>query len=142
MQDTPNMLTHWSIQLQSFDFTVYHMPKKLNLVPDALLRLFSAELDREPIPLESGLAAICRNAPNDQPYFPPAPREYEVSAHTLDNVVPVESDCDLFSRAISVFPVADTAQIAPGSRMNLAHTLSTWETHNHHLSHRRNLSIP
>ena len=110
MQDTSNMLTRWAICLENFDFTVKHVPGKLNVVPDTLSRIFS-EIDGKPIPSEPQLAAICRNVPDDQPFRPPAPREYELSASNLDDIVPVESDRELFSSAMSVFPVVDTAKL-------------------------------
>ncbi|CAB1111480.1 unnamed protein product [Ectocarpus sp. CCAP 1310/34] len=110
MQDTSNMLTRWAICLQNFDFTVKHVPGKLNVVPDTLSRIFS-EIDGKPLPSEPRLAAICRNVPDDQPFCPPVPREYEVSASNLDDIVPVESDRELFSSAMSVFPVVDTAKL-------------------------------
>lgn len=106
------MLDRWSIQPQSFGFTVKHLPGKLNVVPDALSRLFSEELHGELVPSEPRLAAICRNVSHDQWCSPRAPPEYEVSVHTLNDIVPVESYRDFFSSAVSVFPVGDTAQIA------------------------------
>ncbi|CAB1098409.1 unnamed protein product [Ectocarpus sp. CCAP 1310/34] len=110
MQDTSNMLTRWAICLQNFDFTVKHVPGKLNVVPDTLSRIFS-EIDGKPLPYEPRLAAICRNVPDDQPFRPPAPREYEVSASNLDDIVPVDTERELFSSAMSVFPVFDTAKL-------------------------------
>ncbi|CAB1100355.1 unnamed protein product [Ectocarpus sp. CCAP 1310/34] len=41
----------------------------------------------------------------------PSPREYEVSASNLDDIVPVESDRELSSSAMFVFPVVDTAKL-------------------------------
>lgn len=80
---------------------------KLNVVPDALSRLFG-DTNSEEIQSEPRLAPICRN---DQPYHRPFPPEFEVSTHQLDGIVPVESDRDLFTSAVSIFPVADPAQI-------------------------------
>lgn len=110
MQDTSNMLTRWAIALQSFDFTVKHVPGKLNVVPDTLSRIFS-EVNGEEISSEPKLAAICRNVPEGQPFHPPAPREYEVSAHNLDEIEPVESDRELFTSAVSVFPAVDSVKL-------------------------------
>ena len=107
MQDTSNMLTRWAIALQSFDFTVKHVPGKLNVVPDTLSRMFS-EVGDQPVPSEPRLAAICRNVPADRPFQPPTPREYEISASNLNEITPVESDRELFASAVSLFPVVDS----------------------------------
>ena len=96
------MLTRWAIPLQDYDFTVKHVPRKLNVVPDMLSRAFS-EVNGEPIPCEPRLSAICRNVPIDGPYHPPGPREYELSASNLHDVSPVESDRELFMSVVSVF---------------------------------------
>lgn len=111
MQDTSKRLTRWSIQLQSFDFTVKHVPGKLNFVPDALPSLFG-DTNGEDFPSESPLAAIRRNVPENQPYYPPSPREYKVCAHNFDDVVPVQSDRDLFMSTVSSFPLVDPAHLA------------------------------
>ena len=87
-----------------------HVPGRLNVVPDALSSVFS-EVDGDHVPSEPRLAAICRNVPDDQPFHPPAPRDYEVSAHNLDVVAPVESDRELFASALSVFPVVDPSKL-------------------------------
>ena len=41
------MLTRWVIALQNYDFTVKHVPGKLNVVADMLSRAFS-EVNGEP----------------------------------------------------------------------------------------------
>ena len=53
---------------------------------------------------------ICRNVPIDGPYYPPGPREYELSASNLHDVAPVESDRELVMSAVSVFPTVDPAK--------------------------------
>ena len=110
MQNTANMLTRWAIALQNYNFTVQHVPGRPNVVSDALSRVFS-EVDGETIPSEPRLAAICRNVPDDQPFHPPAPRDYEVSAHNLDEVAPVERERELLESAVSVFPVVDPSKL-------------------------------
>ena len=89
------MLTRWAIALQNYDFTAKHVPGKSNAVPDMLSRAFS-EVNGEPIPSEPGLATICRNVPIDGPYYPPGPREYELSASNLHDVAPADSERKLF----------------------------------------------
>lgn len=56
------------------------------------------------------MAATLRNVLDNQPHFPLEPRDYEVSVHPLDIVLPVENDGDWFFRAVSVILVVDTAQ--------------------------------
>ena len=104
------MLTRWAIALQNYDLTVNHVPGKLNVVPDMLSRAFS-EVNGELIPCEPRLAAICRNVRIDGRYYPPGPREYELSANNLHDVAPVESDRELFMSAVSVFPTVDPAKL-------------------------------
>ena len=99
----------------NYDFAVKHVPGKLNVVPDTLSRIFS-EVDGKPLPSKPQLAAICRNVPDDQPFHPPNPREYELSASNLDEIVPVESDRELFASAVSVFPVVDAAKLLDHQR--------------------------
>ena len=115
MQDTSNMFTRWAICLQNYDFTVKHVTGKLDVVPDTLSRIFS-EVDGKPLPSEPQLAAICRNGPDDQPFHPPNPREYELSASNLDEIITVDSGCELFASAVSVFPVVDAAKLLDHQR--------------------------
>ena len=103
------ILTRWAICLQNYDFTVKHVPGKLSVVPDTLSRIFS-EVDGKPLSSEPQLAAICRNALDDQPFHSPNPREHELSDSNLDEIEPVESDRELFASADSVFPVVDAAK--------------------------------
>ena len=79
-------------------------------MPDMLSPAFS-EVNGEPIPCEPRLAAICRNVPVDGPNHPTGPREYELSASNLHHEAPVESDRELFTSAVSVFPTVDPAQL-------------------------------
>ena len=104
------MLTRWAFALQNYDFTVKHVPGKLNVVRDMRSRAFS-EVNGEPIQCEPRLAAICRNVPIDGPYHRPGPREYELSASNLHDVAHVESDRELFMSALSVFPTVDPAKL-------------------------------
>ena len=104
------MLTRWAIALQNYDFTVKHVPGKLNVVPDMLSRVFS-EVNGEPIPSEPRLAAICRNVPIDGPYYPPGPREHELSSSNLHDVAPVESVRELFMSTVSVFLTVDPVKL-------------------------------
>lgn len=39
------MLTCWPVALQSYNFTVEHMPGKLHVIPDSLSRVFKFEAD-------------------------------------------------------------------------------------------------
>ena len=110
MRDTSTLLTRWAICLQKYDVTVKHVPRKLHVVPDTLSCIFS-EVDANPLPSEPQRAAICRDFPNDQPFQSPNPREYELSASNSDEIQPVESDRELFSSAVSVFPVVDAAKL-------------------------------
>ena len=104
------MLARWAIALHNYDFTVKHVLGKLNVVLDMLSRAFS-EVNGEPIPCEPRLAEVCCNAPIDGPYYPPGPRECELSACNLHDVAPVESDCELFMSAVSVFLTIDPAKL-------------------------------
>lgn len=87
-----------------------HIPGKLNVIPDALSRGFS-EINGEPIRSDPQLAAICRNVPDEKPFHPPGPRENEVSTYNLDEIVPFESDRELFTSAVPVFPVVDSVKL-------------------------------
>ena len=95
------MLTRWAIALQSFDFTVEHKPGRLNVIPDALSRLFEFEKKEENVaPL---LAPICRNVPeNPALHGESVHRLYQVSAENLDEIAPVSSDRELFTTSTTV----------------------------------------
>ena len=121
------MLTRWAIALHNYDFTVKHVPGKLNVVPDMLSRAFS-EVNGEPIPCEPRLAAICRNVPIDGPYHPPGPREYELYAYNLHDVAPVESDRELFMNHVSVFPTVDPRNLSTYRKRNFVRILSASST--------------
>ena len=77
---------------------------------------FFGEVDGKSLPSEPQLEAICRNVPIDQPFHPPNPREYELFASNLVEIVPVESDRELFASAVSVFPVVDAAKLLDHQR--------------------------
>ena len=69
------------------------------------------KVNGEPNPSQPRLAAIGRNVLIDEPYYPPGPREYELSAPNLHDAAPVESDRELFKSAVSVFPIVDPAKL-------------------------------
>ena len=50
------------------------------------------------------MASICRNVPDDRPYHPAGPHEFEVTSHYLEQLDPVQDDRELFPSALSVFP--------------------------------------
>ena len=110
------MLTRWAIELQNYDFTVKHVPGKLNVLPDMLSRAFSG-VNGEPISCEPRLAAISRNVPIDGPYHPPGPREYELSASNVHDVAPVESDRELFMSTVCLLYTSPSPRDQRGSRM-------------------------
>ena len=111
MQDTSNMLTRWTIALQSYDFTVEHKPGKLNIIPDTLSYLFNFE--HSEMRVAPHLAPICRNVPdNPALHGPPRLRPYQMNSHNLDEIQPVESDRELFSSsATDVFMSIDPEQL-------------------------------
>lgn len=45
------MLRRWAIALQPYDFTVKHVPGKLDIVPDTLSHM-GREINRSPVPPE------------------------------------------------------------------------------------------
>ena len=106
------MLTRWAICLQSHDFTVKHVPGKVYVAPDTLSRIF-CEVNGTTLPSEPPLAAICRNVsdPDDKPFRRAEPRECELSTSNLDEIALVDSDRELFTSAVSVFPVVHTAKL-------------------------------
>ena len=48
--------------------------------------------------------------------FPPGPRDYERSAESLNDIDLVQNDTELFSSAVSVFPVLDSAKLQDQKR--------------------------
>ena len=106
MHDTCNMPTRWAIALQNFDFTVKHVAGKLNVVPDALSRLFG-EVEEEPLTQEPVLGYICLNVSSDRPYGVPGRRDFQVSSQNIGDVDIVYNDDELFASAVSLFPFLD-----------------------------------
>ena len=102
MQDTSNMLTRWAIALQNFGFTVKHVAGKPNIVPDTLSRLLR-NINKKLVSNDPALASICRNAPNDRPYHRAGPRDFEISARSLEQSELVQNDRESFASAVSVF---------------------------------------
>ena len=68
--------------------------------------------------------AICRNVPDDQPFHPANPREYELSASNLDEIEPVETDRELFASAVSALSLVLQSCLIIKSR-NFACTSTT-----------------
>ena len=99
MQDTSNMLARWAIALRNFDFTVKHIPGKLDALPDTLSRLFPKLVRHEP-----AMVSICRNVPDDKPYHRSRPRDFDISNQSLE-LQPVQNDRKKISNAVSVFPL-------------------------------------
>ena len=110
MQDTSNVLTRWAIALHNFDFTVKYAPGKLSVVPDNLSRV-CIEIESKPIMHERALASICRNLPVGQPYRPATPREFEITASTLENVERVQDYREVFTSAVLLFRFVDPVAI-------------------------------
>lgn len=74
---------------------------------------------------EPGIAAICRNVPENQIFHPSAPCEYEVSAYNLDEIAPVESDGELFTNAVFVFPVVVYVKLLDHQKQEFSQLLTT-----------------
>ena len=110
MQDTSKMLTWWAIALPSYDFAVEHKPGKLDIIPDILSCLFN--FVRSEMRVAPHLASTCRNVP-DNPAFhgPPRLRPYQVNSHNLDEIQPVESDCELLTGATDAFMSIDPKKL-------------------------------
>ena len=111
MQDISNMLTRWALALQSFDFTVEHKPgRKFNIIPDTLSRLFNIE--HSEMRVAPHLASICKNVPdNTALHGPPRLMPYQMNSHNLDEIQPVESDCEFFTSATDVFKSIDPEKL-------------------------------
>ena len=56
------MLTRWAIALQNYHFTVNNVPGNLNVLPDALSRLYG-EAEEEPLLQQPAVVSICPNVP-------------------------------------------------------------------------------
>ena len=80
-----------------------HVTGKLNVVPDALSRLFGVE--EESLLQEPALASICRNVPSNRPYRTPGPSDIQLSSQNLEDVDNVRNDSELFDGAVSLFPL-------------------------------------
>ena len=110
MQDKFNMLTRRAIALQSYDFTVEHTPRKLNIISDTLSRLFNFE--HSEMRVAPHLIPICRNIPdNPALHGPPIIRLYQVNSHNLDKIQPVETDRERFTSATDVFMSIDPEKL-------------------------------
>ena len=109
MQDTSNMVTRWTITLQSHAFTVERKPGELNDILDTWSCLFNIGYSEIRVALR--LAPICRNV-TDNPalHGPPRLRPYPVNSHNLE-IQPVESYHDLFTRATYVFMSIDLEKL-------------------------------
>ena len=115
MQDTYNMLTRWAIALQSYNFTVEHKSRKLNIIPDTLSRLFKFE--NSEMRVAPHLAPLRRNIP-DSPALHGSPRlrPYQVNSHNLDEIQPVESDRELFTSETDIFMSIDPEKLRQAQR--------------------------
>lgn len=107
-----NILTRQAIALQNYDFPVKCILGKLYIVLDTVIYLFR-NVTAEEIPSKPRLAAIRRNVPETQQFQSPAPPDlWSVRLlHTLVEIAPVESDCELFTNAVYVFPVVNPIQL-------------------------------
>ena len=69
-----------------------------------------SETNGETIRSEPRVTTICRTAPIDGPYYPPPHHEYGISASSLHEVAPVESDREIVMAAVSVLSTVDLAK--------------------------------
>ena len=71
------------------------------------------------------LAPICRNVPdNPALHGPHRLRPYQVNSHNLDEIQPVESDCELFTSATDVFMSIDPEKLRQAQQAEFGHTLN------------------